>query len=268
MAGKISAVCCTFRRYQCVLRVLNCFLQQDYQDKELIIYNTDTVFPYKTSGYLESIGIKIVNCDTDQVTGQHYTNVGAIRRDALVHATGDFVVTWDDDDMFMPWFMTQAMDRMQETGLPCFKPEKSFFHCYDKIELVTNTMEASVVADIRKVREYGYLLHSGKEGLAWYTAMRDNGELDEHDTNYVPSYCFDWGSGPALNARHKQSGDIDNPNNFDNHKAASQDVCNGPLYAFTNLQVGEMYKPYFEWLHANKQLFPENLFEKYVTSIW
>ena len=249
---KVSAVCCTYGRFKCVERVMNCFLAQDYPNKELIIYNTDTDSPYDVGQSIHSI--TIVNRSIDSVTNEPYTNVGAIRRDALMFATGDYVVTWDDDDIFLPHFMSQAINRMAETGLPSFKPEKSFFFSGDNLRLVMNTLEASVVASIDLVRKYGYLLETGKEGLAWYTKMRDNKELDEHDTNYIPSYCFNWNDGQEMNAPHKQSGDIDNPNNFNNHKEASKDVVNGrKLQVYSPEQLNEVFKPYFDFIQVQLQ---------------
>jgi glycosyltransferase involved in cell wall biosynthesis len=249
---KVSAVCCTYGRFKCVERVMNCFLAQDYSNKELIIYNTDTDSPYDVGQSIHSI--TIVNRSIDSVTNEPYTNVGAIRRDALMFATGDYVVTWDDDDIFLPHFMSQAINRMAETGLPSFKPEKSFFYSGDNLRLVMNTLEASVVASIDLVRKYGYLLETGKEGLAWYTKMRDNKELDEHDTNYIPSYCFNWNDGQEMNAPHKQSGDIDNPNNFNNHKEASKDVVDGrKLQVYSQEQLNEVFKPYFDFIQVQLQ---------------
>ena len=166
---KISAVMCTYRRFTCVERAMNCFLAQTYPNKELIIYNTDIENPYSEN--ILPYGIMIVNCATDLETKKPYTNVGAIRRDALKFAGGDLVVTWDDDDLWLPHFMQQAVDRMKQTGLPSFKPEMSFFYSGNYLRLVRNTLEASVVADIKKVREYGYLLETGKEGLGWYIIL-------------------------------------------------------------------------------------------------
>jgi glycosyltransferase involved in cell wall biosynthesis len=249
---KVSAVCCTYGRFKCVERAMNCFLAQDYPNKELIIYNTDTDSPYDVSQSTHSI--TIVNRSIDSITNEPYTNVGAIRRDALMFATGDYVVTFDDDDIFLPHFMSQAINRMAETGLPSFKPEKSFFYSGGNLRLVMNTLEASVVASIDLVRKYGYLLETGKEGLSWYTQMRDNKELDEHDTNYIPSYCFNWNDGQEMNAPHKQSGDIDNPNNFKNHKEASKDTVDGrKLQVYSEEQLNEVFKPYFDFIRVQLQ---------------
>ena len=38
---KVSAVCCTYGRFKCVERVMNFYLAQIYDLKELIIFNTD-----------------------------------------------------------------------------------------------------------------------------------------------------------------------------------------------------------------------------------
>lgn len=266
MSKKISAVMCTYGRFSCVERAMNHFIAQTYQNKELIIYNTDIESPYGDDKCrLTPYGIMIINCNTDFETKLPYTNVGAIRRDALRFAGGDLVVTWDDDDVFLPHFMQQAVDRMEQTGLPSFKPEMSFFYSGNYLRLVRNTLEASIVADINKVREYGYLLETGKEGLGWYTKMRDNRELNEHDQYYVPSYCFNWQDGQEMNAPHKQSGDIDNPQNFDNHKAASKDRVDGrELQIWNSEKLAQSYEIYFNFIKEHKNDYPSELVKRYV----
>lgn len=262
----VSAVMCTYGRFSCVERAMNCFLSQTYPKKELIIFNTDIESPYKQEidSRLTELGIILINCNVDSVTNEPYTNVGAIRRDALMYASGEYVITWDDDDVFLPWFMEQAIDRMKQTGLPSFKPEMSFFYSGNNLRLVMNTLEASVVASKQKVREYGYLLETGKEGLGWYTKLRDNKELDEHDKYYLPSYCFNWNDGQEMKAPHKQSGDIDNPNNFNNHKEASNDKVDGrSLSVYSAEKMRETYKPYFDYIKEHIVDFPLQLIEKY-----
>lgn len=261
----VTAIMCTYGRFTCVERALNCFLAQTYPNKELIIYNTDTDSPYEDKGCrLAPSGVLIINKSIDSVTKQPYTNVGAIRRDALVFASGEYVITWDDDDVFLPHYIQQAIDRMSETGLPSFKPEKSFFYCGGKLSLVKNTLEASVVCATNLVRKYGYLLETGKEGLGWYTQMRDHRELDENDNRYIPSYCFNWNDGAEMKAPHKQSGDIDNKDNFDNHKKASIDKVDGrELQIWDQNKLEETYKVYFDFIKENRDTFPPDLMGKY-----
>jgi glycosyltransferase involved in cell wall biosynthesis len=264
---KVTAILCTYGRFSCVERAVNCFLSQSHENRELVIFNTDDENPYlDRGGRLEAYGIMIVNNSRDRVTGLPYANVGAIRRDALVFAGGEYVITWDDDDIYLPHLMEQAMDRIGDTGLPSFKPAKSFFYSGNDLRLVQNTMEASVVASTSKVREYGYLLETGKEGLAWYTRMRDRRELDENDFNCVPSYCFNWNDGAEMKAPHKQSGDIDNPENFEIHKSKSTDRVDGREIEIYGVEkMARVYEPYLRFLLDHSEQFPKGLFERYIS---
>ena len=265
---QVTAIMCTYGRFSCVERAINCFLAQTYSNKKLLIYNTDSEDPYIETEELNKNYIRVVNNDIDYKTKLPYTNVGAIRRDALLLAYYEdgYVVTWDDDDIFLPYFMEQAIDRIQQTGLPSFKPEKSFFYSGDNLRLVRNTLEASVVASMKKVMEYGYLLETGKEGLGWYTKLRDNKELNEYDTYYVPSYCFNWNDGQEMKAPHKQSGDINNPDNFENHKKHSLDRVGSRLISiWDDKKMRETYQPYIEYLNSNSADFPPELVSKYLS---
>jgi glycosyltransferase involved in cell wall biosynthesis len=278
MYPKITAIMCTYRRFAFVERALNMFVNQDYVGKtQLIIYNTDVESPYILNQELinsigdKNIELKFINNNTDQVTGMPYTNVGAIRRDALEHATGEYVMTYDDDDIYLPWFFRQSLNRIRETGRPFFKPMYSFWRGgADAVELVRNTMEASVMGDINKVREYGYDLHTGKEGLSWYTKARDNGELNEDDDYCIPQYCFDWQTNPTTAFYvHRQSGNIDALDNFDNHKEASLDrVNNRKLVLYDKVKMYEIYKPYYDYLIANKNRFNAALLRRYFDYIF
>lgn len=115
---------------------------------------------------------------------------------------------------------------------------------------------------MNRIREIGFREDlTGYEGLSWYTKLRDEGQLDEHNWNYIPSYCFNW-SDPSEVAGHKQSGDINNPNNFENHKRASLDCAKRPLEL--KLDVPE-YQRYYDFIKENKSRFPEKYYEKYAS---
>jgi hypothetical protein len=162
--------------------------------------------------------------------------------------------------------MQQGIDRINETQIPFFKPEKSFFYSGDNLRLVKNTLEASLVCSMDKIKEYGFLLETGKEGLAWYTKARDNKELDENDSCFIPSYCFDWNSNPTNSYQHRQSGNIDHPENFINHKNACLDKVNGrELSIYDTKKMREIYLPYFDFIEKEKDNFPQELIEKYFT---
>ena len=264
---KVIGICCTFRRFKCVERVVNMFLAQDYKgEKELIIFNTDEENPYIQTDSLNKLGIKIINNTIDYLTNEPYTNVGAIRRDALTHIVDKNCAVFhaDDDDIYLPYYIRQGIDKIEQTRLPSFKPAYSFFYCGGNLSLVKNTMEASVLININSLRKYGYNLNTALEGLAWYTKMRDSGELIENDNDCIPSYCFNWNDGDSMGAAHKQSGNPDNPNNFANHKEASKDICNGELQLWSEQRLGELFDIYYNYILNYEPKFSMQLLEKYL----
>ena len=260
--NKVSFVCTTYRRFKCVERIVSQYYAQTYNNKELIIFNTDIEHPYELG--FEDDSIIIINNDINYLTGEPYKNRGEICRDATTHCTGDLWMLADDDDIYLPWHLQQAVDGIISNGKDAWKPAKSFFATQDKITMVQNTLEASVIVKMDRIREIGFRTDlTGYEGLSWYTQLRDEGQLDENNLQYVPSYCFNWGD-PSEMAGHKQSGDITNLENFENHKKSSNDYVTRPL--LKNLEIPE-YQAYYEFLRNNKEMFDENYYNKYVLNI-
>lgn len=259
MGGKVSFVCTTYRRFTCVERVIAQFLAQTYLHRELVIFNTDVEFPLSLE--IPNPSIIIINNNLDYQTGEPYSNRGQICRDAVTHATGDYFMLADDDDIYLPWHIRQAVDEISKSGKDAWKPERSFFATKDKLEMCMNTLEASVIVRMGRIREIGFRIdQTGYEGLSWYTRLRDERQLDEHIKDYLPSYCFNW-SDPHEMAGHKQSGDINNPNNFENHKINSKDNAQRPLRE--NFDLGPVYRPYFDFIVKNRDTFPLDYFQRY-----
>lgn len=269
MKNKVSFVCTTYRRYTCIERIIEQCFQQDYDNFELIIYNTDKDHHMKLDfelGTRLTFPVKIVNEHLDSKTNQPYTNRGSILRDAVRWADGEYFMLADDDDVYLPWHIRQAVDGIKETGKDAWKPEKSFFASQSDVNLCKNTLEASVIVKMNRIREIGFREDmTGYEGLSWYTKLRDEGELDENNTNYVPSYCFNW-SDPSEISGHKQSGDINNPDNFENHKKSSTDFSDKPLERFGHLEIQAFYEKYYDFLRKNPNLFAKEYYDKYARS--
>lgn len=206
--------------------------------------------------------ILVVNNNTDYITGLPYTTRGQICRDAVTHASGKYFMLADDDDLYLPWHMEQAVDKLIEVGTDAWKPHQSFFMTPGRVELATNTMEASVIVKMHRIREIGFGMGlTGREGLSWYIALREEAQLSEQCTHHVPSYCFNWSDPPEL-AGHKQSGNIDNPRNFENHKQQSTDYAKEPLCPLPNLDA--VYRPLYEYISRHREAFPSELLTKYV----
>lgn len=257
---KVSFVCTTYGRFTCVKRILAQYYAQSYPNKELIIYNTDEEYPYKLG--FEDDSVIVVNNNMNYQNGFDYENRGQICRDAVTHATGDYFMLADDDDIYLPWHIEQAVDGIETNQKDAWKPERSLFASQEKVEMCMNTLEASVIVKMKRIREIGFRTDlTGYEGLSWYTKLRDEGQLDEHNKLYVPSYCFNW-SDIAEVAGHKQSGDINNPDNFRNHKEASKDHASEPLQKPTE-DINEIYKKYYTYLYQNRTILNNEYFNKY-----
>ena len=65
---KVSFVCTTFRRFTCVERIVAQYHAQTYGNKELIIFNTDSNYPYSLG--FDDDSIIIVNNDKNYDTGR------------------------------------------------------------------------------------------------------------------------------------------------------------------------------------------------------
>lgn len=258
MKDRVSFVCTTYRRFTCVERIIYQYYAQTYANKELIIFNTDMEHQFTLD--FDDPNIIVINNNTDYQTGEAYTNRGQICRDAVTHARGDYFMLADDDDIYLPWHMQQAVDGISQNGLDSWKPEQSFFAQPHRVVLVMNTLEASVIVKMPRIRQIGFRTDkTGYEGLSWYTRLRDEGQLNEHNPNYVPSYCFNW-SDPAEIAGHKQSGNIDNPTNFEEHKQASVDYARRPL---TKLHHSSCYDRYYKWFRENPDLVNQEYYHRY-----
>jgi hypothetical protein len=260
---KVSFVCTSYRRFTCVERIVAQYHAQTYQNKELVIFNTDEEYPYSLS--FEDDSIIIINNGINYENGQPYENRGQICRDAVTHATGDYFMLADDDDIYLPWHMQQAVEGIEANGKDAWKPEKSFFATGNRVEMCMNTLEASVIVKINRIREIGFRSDiTGYEGLSWYTQLRDEKHLDEHNTYYLPSYCFNW-SDPHEIAGHKQSGAIGSPNNFENHKEASKDFAKRPIEKLSQEDVNNVYDKYIWYIIEHIEEFPNDLVKKYLS---
>ena len=169
----------------------------------------------------------------------------------------------DDDDIYLPWHLEQAVDGINENGKDAWKPKSSLFATPNNIEICQNTLEASVIVKMNRIREIGFRSDiTGYEGLSWYTKLRDEKQLNEWNDNYVPSYCFNW-SDPHEIAGHKQSGAIGSPNNFENHKEASKDYALRPLLRLSKEDIDSVYNKYYKWFQENMDKINVSYYERY-----
>ncbi len=224
---KVNCVMTTYGRFTCVERSVKCFLEQDYENKYLLIFNT-ALTPLELGESLRGKNITIINQQVESKTGRPYTEVGTIREDAFntVYSPNDIYICWDDDDIYhSKEHISRGVQKLIECKNYSWKPKYSYF-TYDggvTFSKVENAMEASVLTYMKHVKEYGFKKSNGDEH-SWFHSLWNKGKISTEDL--IPSYTYVWGEQIA---RHKQSGNIKHPNNFEMHKEASTDFGEIPL---------------------------------------
>lgn len=106
----VSAICpTTNERRQYIPGVIKCFLDQDYQNKELVILD-DGPEPVED---LIPIDARIRYARSD-----HKNNIGHKLNDLCALAAGEIIVRFDDDDHSEPGRITDQVARLQTSGKP------------------------------------------------------------------------------------------------------------------------------------------------------
>lgn len=224
--NKVSCVMPTYRRFTCVERSIACFLSQQTElETELIICNTDVDNPLElddTFSLEDKNKIKIYNSNIDLETSNQYNSTGAIRRDGVSRSTGNLYITWDDDDIFLPWNIQQCYNGLIRTQARAWKPHKSIMWWREHPTLEHNFLEATIMMYIE---EAIFTQNSGLENLNWYNRLEQNKTLVS-DTYSIPAYCYYW-KDPKEIGGHKQGNaeDIEKPNNFQIHMENSKDTA-------------------------------------------
>lgn len=258
MSSLISCVMCTYRRSTCVERAIQFFLQQRLPDDnwstELIIYNTDTDYPVELSKSIKELEtsnkkIRVINNNTNYVTGKPYDNVGDIRRDSISHARGVYYICWDDDDIYLPWNIQQCIDGLLDNpDTWSWKPFRSMFWkpkgdslwTAPPPQLAGNVMEASIISRLDKVIEFGFKpCPGGAEHLTWVDAFRRNKKI-VIEKESIPGYCFNWADQGEMRG-HKQSGTCGDEDNFNRHKSRCKDYAKAPLDVYSQDIIDRIY---------------------------
>lgn len=264
--NKVSCVMTTYRRFTCVERSISMFLNQDYKNTELIIYNTDVDYPVSLDNTFKDISnIKIINNNIDFITKKPYDNTASIRRDAKLFADGDYYITWDDDDIFFPWNIRQCIDGILNTNSLAWKPEHSFIKQYNSDPILYfNYLEASFIVSMNAINEYGFKEGAtGPEHLGWFEAIENIGKMVV-DKSAIPGYCFYWSDTIDIGG-HKQSNynEFLRPDNFQRHKDFTTDYAKRPFTMKKLNDYKSLFEPFFAILKSFKDTHT-NLYNLYI----
>lgn len=178
----VSCLTATYGRYRVLCEAVTCFVEQDYQDKELIILNNH---PVPLVCHLPQVRI---------INESGHASLGDCRNRLLKEAKGEFVRTWDDDDLYLPWAISQGVENINDAI--AWKPMRSWGWRLDKDEMYLggNTYEAAWTVRTDIAQRFGYIsMSGGNEHNSLQAGINSLGGIIKGDVK--PSYIYRWGSG-------------------------------------------------------------------------
>jgi hypothetical protein len=113
----VTCVCPTFGRFSLLQDVVTCFLEQDYPKKRLLILN-DAKVPLRYEGP-ESVVI--------HNTTEMFANLGLKRQAMLQMADTELIAHWDDDDLYLPWYLSRSVAALQRAGADCVRSQGAWY---------------------------------------------------------------------------------------------------------------------------------------------
>lgn len=180
---KISCVMPTYGRYRLACRSLACFLAQTALDEaELVIYNQHPV-PMR----FDHPRVRVVNEPAPP------GGLRQIERRALELASdgADLVQKWDDDDLYLPWFLELGLGQIG--GSAAWKPHSVWMWAADgKISLVSNWMEGTWLLDRQRALAVPMTAYPRHLSAPCYPALKAEGALSEGDVGDAPPFIYCW----------------------------------------------------------------------------
>lgn len=249
---KVTAITATCGRHTCLERIVSFFLQQDYQNKHLLIYQNSEI-PQILDSSIDTANITLINNHIDSKTGKRYETLGAIYNDALKYIPSDteVVVHMDDDEIVLPYYLSEGVEgykRAIEINKSAYKPKKSYFRNNNGIALIENTLEPSIFVSLSHLKEFGYSNLSTEQHLQWVDPLVYGAKILVDEAG-KPGLCYNWGDNfPTF----KTSGDCRNPSNFENYRTFSQDHGDQIITLIDQLQLDRYYNEIYTFLNGEK----------------
>jgi len=176
----VSCLTATRGRFSVLRDAVACFIAQDYQNKEMIILNN-----HPTPIVCNLPGVRVYN-------EPKYPTLGHCRVRLLELATGELVRTWDDDDLYLPWCISQGVEHLGTNA--AWKPRYLWHSRKNRIyEYGDNVYEAAWTLRTEVARKFGYRLSGGDEHQPQSEGLQNLMKIE--DIGWAMPYVYRWDSG-------------------------------------------------------------------------
>ncbi|MFW5803786.1 MAG: glycosyltransferase family 2 protein [bacterium] len=148
----VVCLCPTYGRPNLLAEAVQCFLCQDYQNKELIILNDQKGVNLHLSESFSNI--TIINYD------KRFDSLGEKRNYlnqlGLEHE-GDMFCIWDDDDLYTPWRITESVQAMINDNSDIVKTKFAFMSIDNKnYKVVSNLFHSQACISKQYIKQNRY----------------------------------------------------------------------------------------------------------------
>lgn len=195
----VTALCPTYGRFQRLRDAVACFLLQDYPGVKALYIGDDS--PGPASVWCKPPGVPCGLVASIQWAGR-WPTLGHKRQALLEAAIRPVVAHWDDDDLYLPWHLTQCVEAMQREGALCAKPGAAWWATgCDDVFLVRgpchNVFEGQMVFDRERAIEHGgYPGKVSGQAKALLDKFARAGELHRwNPPDAKISYVYRWSDG-------------------------------------------------------------------------
>lgn len=161
----ISCLCVTQKKPKMLERVINCFHNQSYKNKQLIIVYED--FDVLTHEFIinQKFDNKVKVIQIDSTQGK--IPLGELRNISIRLSDGEYVCQWDDDDWFDPDRLATQMQFVRESKKPaCILSRWIVFDAQNKKAYISNKRlwEGSILCEKELMLKKSYpAIHKGED---------------------------------------------------------------------------------------------------------
>jgi len=181
---KATALMCTYGRHKFLERSVRMFLEQDYENRHLIIFQNSPVFQTMDREYPN---ITLVN-----QTG--FDTVGDVFEEDIKYLPPDtdVVFIWDDDDIYFNNHISNGVAGLLKYNKPAYKPKFSLMRDNNGISKISNTLEATWALRKEILLVAGFSKYNFSDShRAWVVYCEENNKVYV-DYESPVTFCYVW----------------------------------------------------------------------------
>ena len=226
MTEALTCLCPTYGRWTRLRDAVACFLLQDYPGEATLLILNDAVHPIALGDARPVPGRAIRSVHSRG----RFANLGAKRQALLEAASTSLVAHWDDDDLYLPWHLSEAVAALSappgQARPSCAKSHCGWWalgrrECWELQGGVHhNTFEGQMVFRRERALELGgYPPKMSGQAADLLAAFRRAGELNLYrPADGDVSYVYRWADGvghvsacSGQGATHQREWNVRNP---------------------------------------------------------